>query len=686
MKKKLVLMTSALMAIGLLAGCNKHTHEWGDVSYTWAEDNSTCTAERVCKGDESHVESETVDTTSVVVTEAKCEEDGLKRYTADFKTNEAFLDQTKEVTLKAIGHDYQFVEFVWTETPGNYTAQAKYVCSHDDSHIEMHDALIDVKQTTAPTCENTGLLTYTATYETHSDTKTEVLQAKGHSWGNPTYVWNEDHTECVATSVCSNDASHVLTENGTIEVTPIVPATCEASGTAKFTATFTNEEFETQEVEGTVKALGHEYQFVEFVWEGFTAKAKFVCSHDNEHVELRDAEVSDSLVTPATCEEDGLRTWTATYGDHSETKDQTIEALGHTMVHVNEEAATCTEDGNIEHWHCTVCEKNYEDELGTKPLNNVVVEKLGHDWNEPTYEWNADYTECTATRTCKRDGNHKESETVQATLEVTTPNTCTEPGAGKRTAAFKNAAFATQSIDVVIDAKGHNYKTTYTWTDDYSSCTAKAICQNDNEHVFEETKASSFKTYDDNGVIKCGYFAEFDSEIFNDAKVDIIILEKINDGSAYSAKAANKNIKGAIEIPASYDGKPVTAISEWGFSECSSITSVVIPASVTTLGVAAFRDCASLTTVTFADGSQLNSIGLQSFAFSEKLSAIIFGGTIESWNNIEKDIYWARFIPCENIQCSDGLTPCVDNEPYDPDDDDDDDEPYIPDDDDDEDW
>ncbi|MBO6280675.1 MAG: leucine-rich repeat domain-containing protein [Bacilli bacterium] len=512
MKKKLVLMTSALMTIGLLAGCgNQHTHEWGDVSYTWAEDNSTCTATRVCKGDESHVETETVDTTSVVVTEATCEENGLKRYTADFKTNEAFLDQTKDVTLEALGHDYQFVEFVWE---GFFAAKAKYVCSHDDSHVELHDA-----------------------------------------------------------------------------------------------------------------------------------------------------QVADLLVNPATCEEEGLRTWTATYGDHSETKNQTIEALGHTMVHVDAKQATCEEDGNIEHWHCTVCEKNYEDELGTKPLNNVVTEKLGHDWNEPTYEWNADHTECTATRTCKRDGSHKESETVQATLEVTTPSGCTTVGAGKRTATFENAAFATQTIDVVIDAKGHNYKITYTWADDYSTCTAKAICQNDNEHVFEETKASSYKIYDDNGVIKCGYFAEFDNEIFNDAKADIMILEKINGGAAYSVKAANKNIKGAIEIPASYDGKPITDISDDGFNGCG-ITSVVIPASVKSLNIRALAACTSLTTVTFADGSQLNLIGHQCFDGCRKLSTIIFGGTIERWNNIQKDFFWADSVPCKNIQCSDGLTPLVNNQPW----------------------
>ncbi len=104
MKKKLVLMTSALMAIGLLAGCNSHSHDWGEVIYTWSSDNSTCTATRVCKDDESHVETETVNSTYKVVEEAKCEEDGLKRYTADF-TSETFVDQTKDITLEAIGHD-----------------------------------------------------------------------------------------------------------------------------------------------------------------------------------------------------------------------------------------------------------------------------------------------------------------------------------------------------------------------------------------------------------------------------------------------------------------------------------------------------------------------------------------------------------------------------------------------------
>ncbi|MBQ8141916.1 MAG: hypothetical protein IJ194_02000 [Bacilli bacterium] len=123
MKKKLVLMTSFLMTFSLIASCgnnptteppatttsetttvSQHTHQWGLISYTWAEDNTKCTAKRVCTEDSTHVEEETVNTTYEVVTEAKCEEDGKGRYTADF-TSEAFVDQTKDIILEAIGHD-----------------------------------------------------------------------------------------------------------------------------------------------------------------------------------------------------------------------------------------------------------------------------------------------------------------------------------------------------------------------------------------------------------------------------------------------------------------------------------------------------------------------------------------------------------------------------------------------------
>ena len=57
----------------------------------------------------------------------------------------------------------------------------------------------------------------------------------------------------------------------------------------------------------------------------------------------------------------------------------------------------------------------------------------------------------------------------------------------------------------------------------------------------------------------------------------------------------------------------LTGIGDWAFSEISTLTSISIPASVTTIGDEAFSNCSGLNTLTFADGSQLETIGERAF-------------------------------------------------------------------------
>jgi hypothetical protein len=51
---------------------------------------------------------------------------------------------------------------------------------------------------------------------------------------------------------------------------------------------------------------------------------------------------------------------------------------------------------------------------------------------------------------------------------------------------------------------------------------------------------------------------------------------------------------GAVAIPASIDGKPVTGIGAKAFFDCFSLTSVTLPESVITIGGRAFAGCESL--------------------------------------------------------------------------------------------
>jgi len=85
-------------------------------------------------------------------------------------------------------------------------------------------------------------------------------------------------------------------------------------------------------------------------------------------------------------------------------------------------------------------------------------------------------------------------------------------------------------------------------------------------------------------------------------------LKFVGTQSSYWVKAANKDISGAVVIPATYDGRP-TVLND--FRDCSqitsitilkgmnNITSITIPANVKKINSRAFESCNNLTSVTF---------------------------------------------------------------------------------------
>ena len=52
----------------------------------------------------------------------------------------------------------------------------------------------------------------------------------------------------------------------------------------------------------------------------------------------------------------------------------------HVPVFVPEKQATCTENGNIGHWRCTVCGKYYTDEKCENEIGYVIIASPGHDY------------------------------------------------------------------------------------------------------------------------------------------------------------------------------------------------------------------------------------------------------------------------------------------------------------------
>lgn len=110
---------------------------------------------------------------------------------------------------------------------------------------------------------------------------------------------------------------------------------------------------------------------------------------------------------------------------------------------------TCMQEGYTLH-KCD-CGKEYKD---------TFVVATGHNYNAPTYVWNGQ--SCTATRICKNDGNHKETETVTGVYVLDTNATCTACEKGHYKASFANVNFSEQNTQANgIDngtALDHNFE------------------------------------------------------------------------------------------------------------------------------------------------------------------------------------------------------------------------------------
>lgn len=96
---------------------------------------------------------------------------------------------------------------------------------------------------------------------------------------------------------------------------------------------------------------------------------------------------------------------------------------------------------------------------------------------------------------------------------------------------------------------------------------------------------------------------------------------EIKEGEVWIT-GANRALSGALTIPATIEGLPVTTIGRSAFYYCSKLTSVVLPDSVTTIEAQAFKSCSALTNIRIGKG--VTSIGYDAFSLCSELTYTIY--------------------------------------------------------------
>ncbi len=85
---------------------------------------------------------------------------------------------------------------------------------------------------------------------------------------------------------------------------------------------------------------------------------------------------------------------------------------------------------------------------------------------------------------------------------------------------------------------------------------------------------------------------------------------------------------GNVVIPSSIAGKPVAGIGDYAFYNCTSITSVTIPTSITSIGNESFYDCTSMTHVTIP--ASVTSMGVGVFTYCTSLASVTIPASVTS--------------------------------------------------------
>ncbi len=362
--------------------------------------------------------------------------------------------------------------------------------------------------TTAPTCTETGVMTYTC--PCGKETKTEEIPANGHTYDATVTApsCTEDGYTTHVCSVCGDTYTDTTVaalghawDDGVVTTEP----TCTEKGVKTFTcatcaATYTEE----------VAALGHSYDegvvtAPTCTAEGYTTYTCSVCGHsytDNVTEMVEHTWDEGVVTTPATCEENGVTTYTCTVCKEATKTEDIPTALGHSYDDgVVTTEPTCTEEG-VKTFTCASCGGTKteaiaalghtwgEEEVITEPTctetglkaavcevcdeedTGIVIPALGHDWDdgvvttEPT---------CTAvgikTFTCNVcDATETEDVPMVEhtyTAVVTAP-TCTEEGY----TTYTCECGATYTADEV-DALGHDYDDGVVTTE--PTCTEKGV-------------------------------------------------------------------------------------------------------------------------------------------------------------------------------------------------------------------
>ena len=388
-------------------------HDFGEPKYEWNTQDAdhrdwTVTATRVCKNDATHVETETV---GVYIAEfygyeGTCISEGKRVFNTHMFNNPAFTVQRKTISIPIdpLNHSFSETQANWSKDRGNVTAILK--CIHDPTHVISDTKDSTVTVTTVPTCEQPGVMTYSAKFEAYpfgynSKEYREYLNSLDPS-SVPNEPWSYEPviTEEIP-ALGHNMGEWVVTAPATEEEPGVMTRTCSRCDRS-----------ETKDI----PLIVHDWSDPEYKWaeDNASCTASRYCKNHPDEVETEEVAASSEVIASASCIAQGTTRYSVKF-------------------------------------------ENEAFDPQEKEVSDIPVDQSAHDEEAPTFVWSKDKSMVTARVACKRNGFHNIVESVNTEEAETVPASCEEPGIMTYTAKFKDDHFGTQTATEPVPALGHSF-------------------------------------------------------------------------------------------------------------------------------------------------------------------------------------------------------------------------------------
>ena len=285
-----------------------------------------------------------------------------------------------------------------------------------------------------------------------------TVTVTSHIWGEATYTWNADHTECTATHSCTCCETPVSESETVSTAIDTVPPTETEKGSTTYTANFTKIGFTTQtyvkilpatgtliEIGAAEGCIGEEIKVnVTFAQNPGIASAELILAYDADKLEFVGFENGQILSNMMTNDKyNGNQLYISWVSDDNAMGDGVVLTLTFKIKEtcaVGEEIAVNIVSFKAHDYDATDVEFN--------PMDGMVT-VADHTWSDWTYIWNADNTACAAHREQTCGCGAVEKQTVKAVLVNTDCTTATY------LAHFTNGA---EDQVTVVSINDHDYE------------------------------------------------------------------------------------------------------------------------------------------------------------------------------------------------------------------------------------